>query len=86
MTKKLWHLGRKCPKAYLLFQMEKSEFNVKQKYRSLQSSQPENLVTAKKCQVLRFGRVGGRTTEGTSHKGNLYKIIMELRVNFLNEL
>lgn len=67
--------------------MEKSELQSEIKYGSVWSSQAENLVTTKKCQVPRSGRIRGRTKEETHGKKNLYyKTIMELGVNVLNEL
>lgn len=52
--------------------MEKSELRPERKSTSLWPSQPEILVTTKKCQFPIPGNVEGRPTEGTIDQENLY--------------
>lgn len=79
-SKPLQSFGTKSHKEYFL--TEKSELQSEMQSGSLRSSQPEILVTTKKCQVPILGSVGGRPIEGTTDKENLYyKIIMEPGVN-----
>lgn len=77
--KRLQSFGTKCHKEY--YQMEKSELRPERKSTSLWPSQPEILVTTKKCQFPIPGNVEGRPTEGTIDQENLYYKIMT-GVNF----
>lgn len=77
--KRLQSFGTKCHKEY--YQMEKSELRPERKSISLRPSQPEILVTTKKCQFPIPGNVEGRPTEGTVDQENLYYKIMT-GVNF----
>ena len=72
--KRLQSFGTKCRKEY--YQMEKSELWPEMKSISLRPSQPEILVTTKKCQFPILGNVEGRPTEGKIDKESLYYKIM----------